>query len=655
MSDEGGSVAQHSAAPMAPPFRVVIVGSGPRGLSVLERVAARALIDPPEGRIEIDLIDSVAVGTGRVWKVDQPKCFLMNTPAGEVSAFSGRPDGGPPRPGAGPSLAEWLDLSQPGASHDLTYAPRAAHGEYMQFVLTAIERHLPDTVGLRRLKDEVTDLESCGSGYAVSLRSGTRLRADRVVLTTGHGRPTPTGDHRTYSAYADTRTPVRYFRGDSPADMPLASIPPGSTVGVIGLGLTFYDVMAALTEGRGGRFHVTDDGSYDYIPSGDEPVLVAGSRSSLPVLGRGKNQKDADFRYSPRLFRPEKVLSRSSTPLSFTKDVWPWLHAEMQLVYYETAIRRDAGADAARSFVSSTVATLDVDDTSRISRFAERFGIADLPPLDLDLLTRPFRGRQFPTSEAFTSALTRVIRSDISHSVQGNVDSPLKAALEVLRDSRASIRGLVDFGGLTPRSHRDEFLAWFAPRASFLAAGPPVHRVRQVLALIEAGSLTIVGPDVRVRVSKDSPGFVMDSPHVCSPPSRVSMLIDARIPTPNVSSDTSTLTRSLLSRGVITSFINCAGSDSFDTGGVAVSRSPYHPIGSTGSADRGIYVLGIPTEHTRWFMQAGSSRPGFWTDFVRDADAIAADVLGAALATTTTSVSTTESSVGDELHAANTG
>ncbi|AZZ48109.1 hypothetical protein C5C31_01805 [Rathayibacter rathayi] len=640
---------------MPPPFRVVIVGSGPRGLSVLERIAARVLLDPPERRIEITLVDSAAVGTGRVWKVDQPKCFLMNTPAGEVSAFSGRPDGGPPRPGAGPSLAEWLDRSRPGVPHDRTYAPRADHGEYMQFVLTTIERYLPDNVELRRLTAEVTDLESHGCEYAVSLRSGSRLEADRVVLTTGHGRPTLTGSHRTYSTYADTHAATNYFRGDSPADMPLASIPAGSAVGVLGLGLSFYDVMAALTEGRGGRFQVTDDGSYHYIPSGNEPVLVAGSRSSMPVLGRGRNQKDVDFRYSPRLFRPRKVLSRSSAPLSFMKDVWPWLHAEMHLVYYETAIRRDAGADAALSFVSNTVASFDIDDISRISRCAERFGITDLPPLDLEPLTRPFGGRRFRTSAAFTSALTQVIRSDISHSMQGNVGSPLKAALEVLRDSRADIRELVDFGGLTARSHRDEFLGWFAPRASFLAAGPPVHRVRQVLALIEARSLTIVGPDVRVGVSEDSPGFLMDSPHVGSTPSRVSVLIDARIPTPDVSSDTSRLTRSLLSRGMITSFINPAGPDSFDTGGVAVTRSPYHPIGLTGEADRGLYVLGIPTEHTRWFMQAGSSRPGFWTDFVRDADAIAADVLAPTLGTTTTPVIDAPSAVGDELHAANAG
>jgi methylaspartate mutase epsilon subunit len=61
-----------------------------------------------------------------------------------------------------------------------------------------------------------------------------------------------------------------------------------------------------------------------------------------------------------------------------------------------------------------------------------------------------------------------------------------------------------------------------------------------------------------------------------------------------------------------------------------VTATPYHPIGRDGRADPGLYVLGIPTEHTRWFMQAGSNRPGFWTDFFTDADAIARDALAAA-------------------------
>ena len=79
--------------------------------------------------------------------------------------------------------------------------------------------------------------------------------------------------------------------------------------------------------------------------------------------------------------------------------------------------------------------------------------------------------------------------------------------------------------------------------------------------------------------------------------------------------------------GVLTSWVNRSGSTSFDTGGVAVTTAPYRPVTVRGSAVDGLYVLGIPAEGPRWFMQVGSARPGPRTEFTADADAIAADLL----------------------------
>ena len=107
----------------------------------------------------------------------------------------------------------------------------------------------------------------------------------------------------------------------------------------------------------------------------------------------------------------------------------------------------------------------------------------------------------------------------------------------------------------------------------------------------------------------------------------VDTVIDARIPSPDVYRDTAPLTRRLYEQGIWTCYVNGEGEDAFHTGGVAVTRAPYHPVGRDGAPDTGLYVLGIPTEHTRWFMQGGSSRPGRWTDFVHDADAIAAHAI----------------------------
>ena len=136
---------------------------------------------------------------------------------------------------------------------------------------------------------------------SVRLEDGRHLKVDRAVLTTGHQICEPPAEQRRLEAFAARRLHAQYIRGDSSADLPLDTIPAGVTVGVIGLGLSFYDVMAQLTLGRGGRFVDDGDGRLRYLPSGREPLLVAGSRGGLPLPARGRNQKRPDHTYRPRI------------------------------------------------------------------------------------------------------------------------------------------------------------------------------------------------------------------------------------------------------------------------------------------------------------------------------------------------------------------
>ncbi|MFE2187048.1 FAD/NAD(P)-binding protein [Streptomyces sp. NPDC059455] len=611
-----------------PPYRIAVVGSGPRGLSVVERLAARLAGDPPAHPLEISLIDAVRVGSGRVWRPDQPEWFLMNTVAGEVSAFSGPADNGPARAGAGPSLAQWWNAVDPaGCPGPNGYAPRALHGRYMDYVLDTAERSLPPGTRLRRITASVTDLERTAGAYGLLLSDGTRLRADRVVLVTGHARPELTGRHKELAEFAATRPGLRYIAGDSAADMPLETLPAGSLVGVLGLGLSFYDVMAALTTGRGGSFAHAGPGRLRYVPSGDEPLLIAGSRSGMPLPARGRNQKHPDHRYTHVIFTAERVRRHCGRrPYDFRADILPWLMAEVELVYYATALRQRGCTAAAADFVAEAAATAEAG-LPAVAKIADRHGAGDLPRIDLDRLARPFEGRTFAGPAVFRETVTKAIDADLAHAERGNVDSPLKAALDVLRDSRALIRSFVDFASLHPASHRDDFIGWYGARSAFLAAGPPQHRLRQVSALLRCGLLRIAGPHTRFAADARLGRFVVSSPAVAGSTTAVDTVIDARIPSPDLARDPAPLTRHLVARGLWTGHRNGEGADAFTTGGVAVTDSPYHPVDRDGSPDTGLYVLGIPTEHTRWFMQGGSSRPGFWTDFVRDADAIAADAL----------------------------
>ncbi|MCJ0875394.1 FAD/NAD(P)-binding protein [Streptomyces sp. AP-93] len=627
-------MATHHTLPGDDPWTVAVIGSGPRGLGVLERMVLRLAQSPPSVPVVIHLVDEVEVGCGRVWRTDQPAYLLMNTVADEISMFSGSPEPGErSRPGAGPSLAQWWQHHATGFPGPNSYAPRALYGRYLHFVLDSIEASLPDRVTLIRRQQRVTRLRGGGAkGYRLELGDGSCLAAHRVVLATGHAQPSLTGQSLDLREFASRRPHLRYVPAGPAAEMPLDELPGGSAVGIIGLGLTFYDVMAALTVGRGGQFTETTDGELRYRPSGDEPRMFAGSRSSLLMPGRGANHKPLDQVYCPVIFTEQRVeLLKAGPRLDFVRDIFPWLRAEMDLVSTLAHNRLDVGLAQRKRFVCA--AAIEAKHTCPdIAVLAELHGLVPMPAPDLDTLAQPFGRRTFADQEDFHRSLREVIEADLREANLGNVASPRKAALDVLRDVRWLICALVDFATLTPSSHERDFLGWYAQRSAFLVSGPPRIRLRQAIALIDSGLLTVLGPDTRFTTDATRDSFVGRSDSVEGARVLVETVIDARVPPTDVRLDGSPMMADLYVRGVIQPHRNIwkppnGPEEGFETGGVAVTHAPYHPLSATGEADWGICVLGIPTEHTRWFMTVGGRRPGFWSQFDQDADDVAKSVL----------------------------
>jgi hypothetical protein len=607
--------------------RIAVVGSGPRGLGVLERLAARLMASPPEGLVDLYLIDACTFAGGRVWRSEQPDWFLMNTAAGEITMFSGPQDDDPVRPGAGPSLAEWWASVDPPAASPEGYAPRSLYGRYLQYMLESVDRSLPAGVRLHLVRGFVEDLEPTAAGYRLSLAGGGSLTADKVVLTTGHTLPALGEAEQRLADFARERSHLAYVRGDSAADMPLESISASATVGIIGLGLSFYDVVFALTVGRGGEFVEGADGNVAYRPSGAEPVLVAGSRSGMPVLARDVDRRPVALK--PLLFTEDRVLAGADREaLDFRRDVFPLLVAEMDLAHHATQLRAVGGLAAEAEFLREVEAAAAADPgRPDVCALAVSHGIGEHEHFDFEGSRRPFADRHFCGQEAFQKELVRQLRTDLERTERGNYADPVKAALQVIRDTRSVIRSLTDFGGLLARSHRDDFIGWFSPATVFLAAGPPLARARCLLALVESGTVRVVGPETRFLADPACDRFVLESPHVENSRVEADILIDARIPIPNVAADTSPLTRRLLERGIWTEFVNRRGPRPFHSGGVAVTKAPFHPINHHGVPNPDLYVLGIPTEHTRWGTQVGNGTPGPWNKFLQHADAIAQDAL----------------------------
>ena len=141
--------------PLVAERRLAVVGAGPRGVMLLERILARlegAAPDAHPRRLRIDVVDPYPPGPGRVWRTDQSELYLMNNPAFFPTACAAD------NPGLRPSTAaqtfdQWRRV-HPEASLGVRrhqYPARAVYGRYL--------RHLyKDVVAGLRARPEVVEV-----------------------------------------------------------------------------------------------------------------------------------------------------------------------------------------------------------------------------------------------------------------------------------------------------------------------------------------------------------------------------------------------------------------------------------------------------------------------------------------------------------------
>ncbi|MET9893122.1 FAD/NAD(P)-binding protein [Streptomyces sp. NPDC006465] len=604
---------------------MALVGAGPRGTSVLERLCASAPeLLAPGGRLTVHVVDPDPPGPGRVWRTAQSPHLLMNTVASQVTLFTDESVdcSGPVRPG--PSLHAWAG----GELGPDAYPTRAQYGRYLEWVFGEVVRGAPPEVRVEvhtaralRLTDEPDGRQ------ALALSTGHALSGlSAVVLAQGHLPVLPDQAERWLTACAG-RHGLRHIPPAGPADVDLSPLAPGEPVLLRGLGLNFFDHTALLTTGRGGRF-VRAGGGLRYLPSGDEPRLYAGSRRGVPYRARGDNAKGPYGRHVP-LVLTEEVISRfrkradSGEAPDFLREIWPLVAKEVESVYYEGLLARSGRRGDSADFRYRFLAVPHRDPEE--GGLLDEFGVADTERWSWDRMARPYAGQAFAGPGGWRAWLLGHLREDAAQAALGNVDGPQKAALDVLRDLRNELRRIVDHRGLPGGSRRDHLDRWYTPLNAFLSIGPPRRRIEELAALIEAGVVEVLGPRLDVRAEDGA--WVAHSPDVPGSAVRATTLVEARLPEPDVRRTADELLARLVSTG------QCRPHtvDGYETGGLDVTPRPYHLISRQGRPHARRFAFGVPTEGVHWVTAAGA-RPGVDSVTLSDADAVARAALRAATA-----------------------
>ncbi|MHA7210695.1 FAD/NAD(P)-binding protein [Arthrobacter sp. MDT1-65] len=635
--------------------RVAVIGGGPRGTSVVERlIAGHRALGAGAPTLVLHVIEPYEPGPGHVWQTDQSRLFLMNTPClyptvvpvGPAAAGIAASPGGVSfdtwrtrvNDGLVPGLGD-ADLAECSRLASRDFPSRALYGRYLAWTFAEVVRQAPPGVAVVHHRKEAVRLRRLDTGrWRILLDDGSRVHADDVVLALGHLAATLTPEQGRLQDVA-ARHGLQYWPPAVPADVAWDRLPARKTVLVRGLGLNFFDAMIQLTEGRGGRFSPTDGGRLEYTPSGREPRLVAASRRGVPYRAKASLDSYIPRSIELRFCTPARVLAfrRSGVQPGFDHDLWPLLHRDVLRAYYTTLCRTTqltltTAPDAFLEELDTALEKAGPDWEAAAGDAVARAVPADLR-LDVEALAHPFSGRRFADGEDFAAAVLAYLDADAAGSADGE-DDPLKMAIGALNAGRSVIKQAVADGGISDSSWNAELRGWFEPLVEGLASGPPPARIAQLAALVRAGIVRFVGPNPSFGFDQDEGLFRATSPWVQGGSFTARYLVEAMMPANRVSTSLSPLMRTLLEDGSVRPRTRM-GEDGVPvtSAGLDVTVPPYRAVDRTGKAQDSMFVIGLQLASVQWgtaiAAEAGAPlEAGGRT--LRDADVIATALLGRA-------------------------
>jgi hypothetical protein len=579
-------------------IEMAIVGLGSWGLCVLERTVSRARQTGTPVRVHV--VEPARLGGG-AYAAEQPDFLVLNNACGQLSLYAA-PDGDALPPYA-VGLYQWAVACgyrwvgyecRIGAGGNpilpTDYLPRRLMGEYLGWFYNTLLDYAPPNLEIVRHHAAAVDISPALAGReAVLLDNGTTLTVNHVVLTSGH----------TWNHERGADGGVQYLQ-PYPIEGLDQSAPAGSSLAVAGMGLVCYDVLTALTIGRGGTFEDRCDRAdrKRYVPSGREPIITLYSRSGAPYCAKSATGVDPYGQYQPVVCTPEEFAALTNpggSPVrrhvDFRAELLPLVFAEMQARYYIQAASL-AGGDVKSTEVRTVLRQGWVDGyyEKAVDVLEPHYGRFD-PAAHL------FAGsdRTYTTAADYQGQAYDMIEDDLTEALRPG-GSPVKAAQEVLRILRDQLRSVIEFGGLSLDSYV-EFQSNVRGRINRLEAGVPPMRSQQLLALLDAGVVRIpLGPDPDVAACPR--GGVRLTSTLLDEPTAVTVdgVVRGYLDMPSLARSGSPLLNRLYAKGRLTQL----SYGDTPVGSVAINEN-FHPYDTEGRLQPNLSLLGVLTEGVRYF------------------------------------------------------
>lgn len=611
------------------PSRLVMVGGGPRAIGVLERLGANAGVPGTAERLagtplHVDIVDPHMPGAGRIWRAEESPLLLMNSRAADVSIFTDETVEAEGPVVAGPSLAEWADgirrgtiaaptagttrLAEIHALGPTDFASRRVQALYLEWFFGQVLAALPSTVSVTVHRTTATAVRA-GDGPAtwnVELEDRAPLPADLLLLAAGHTDSRPNAARHELAAFA-RRHGGTYLGPSQASDAQVELLGAGQDVIVRGMGLAFIDLMALLTEGRGGRFVPASEaesagedaaadlrGRLDYLPSGEEPRLWVGSRRGVPYHSKVRDEAAPTGLGELVHVTAENLRAREDEHglLDFRADVLPLIAAEIAHQVPGAPLPQEG---------------------------EEPLAWLDEPLSDLGATTLPEAAQQ-ATRDAVVGHIEADLRDRVGDEVTAarTLFQLLLQLHGVLVDQLPATRLRGGAASGYPR--------WWHSLFSFVDSGPPPHRLQQLLALERAGIIRFLGPGLRVTADEVSGRFRARG--ATGIEIAADALVDAFLPEPSLAESTNPLLRDLVAGGAEAAGGEAVGRESASSPGTLDVDARHRVLGPDGTPRERLWAIGPWTSE----LPIGAfARPHTNAPCHRRNDALARELLETAL------------------------
>ncbi|WP_311357108.1 FAD/NAD(P)-binding protein, partial [Corynebacterium riegelii] len=503
---------------------------------------------------------------------------------------------------------------------------RALYGEYLRWVWQVALAQLPEYVTVVEHNTRAVSIHEDGVTDAIQLADGTVIHADATVLATGWVLP---GMSPAQQAFADSG--VTYIGANNPVEQDVDRLAPGEQVLVRGMGMGFFDLMALVTIGRGGRF--VEDAStrsgLRYEPSGREPHLAVTSGRGYPYLPKSEYHSLPPKADLTRLRAAIDAATGSEAPVSFGRDLWPALARDAYAAYYTTLAR--VRPQAMKLPLDEVLAAIDAVDLDAHASAASIFPVAEaLSETCADFSTEPFHlahwadplvGTETLSLEELNHCIGKRMADDIREAVAA-ADSPIKAGLWVISAGRKPSAIATENG----RGPREAALSQYMAFGQMVGSGPPLFRTRELLSLADATLVTFLGPNPTTEVSTgNSDAAGAEGTYTARSHSRTvsaTALADAFLPGPDVRTSGDALVASLRKSSRVRPFAP-GGVETAAPETDADTRRTVHP---DGTLDPRLHIVGIPTGK-QWADTTISPMPGTNPLMLQETDKTALSLL----------------------------